>query len=280
MSNLIKYQFVNLDGKDAVLIDNNEENERFTPLKDQRVKIQTVSEMEAEKALRQANGVESTPTDENGFMPGISTTKFDEQFRERQREAELRANDLLEEAKREAERICSEAEIAVDMARTNGYEEGKRQGYQDGMAAAEQELQQREQEIADSARRQKEELEECISSIEYKYVDVLVSLLRKLTGVVLEEKEDLLLYLIQTTAGELEASNNFKIRVSPEDVYFLEARRAELLAVLGQGVNLEFIEEKGLEKGQCIIETDSQMVDCSFQTQLDTLIRDLRMLVH
>lgn len=207
-------------------------------------------------------------------------TNFDEQFRERQREAELRANDVIEEAKREAERICSEAEIAVDVARTNGYEEGKQQGYQDGMAAAEKELQQREQEIADSARRQKEELDECIASIEYKYVDVLISLLRKLTGVVLEEKEDILLFLIQTTAGELEPSNNFKVRVSPEDVYFLEARRTELLAVLGQDVNLEFMEERGLEKGQCIIETDSQMVDCSFQTQLDTLIRDLRMLVH
>ena len=88
------------------------------------------------------------------------------------------------------------------------------------------------------------------------------------------------MYLIRMTAEELEPSKNYRIRVSSEDIYFVESHRTELADFIGDEVSLEFMEEKGLEKGQCIIETDSQMVDCGFQTQLDMLIRDLKMLVN
>ncbi len=280
MSNLIKYQFVNLDGKDAVLIDNNPEKDRFTPLKERGVKIQTISEIEAQKALQQAKEIAEKPVDDQGFQAGVPMTNFDEMFQAHQKRAENRAGEVLEKAQKEAEQIRMEAQIAADAARASGYEEGKQQGYQDGLAAAEQEIQQREAELAEVARQQQEELAECIASIEYKYVDVLIALVKKLTGIVLEDKEDLILYLIQTTASELEPAQNYKVRISPEDIYFLEARRGDLVSYIGEEANLEFIEEKGLEKGQCIIETDNQMVDCSFQTQLDTLIRDLRMLVR
>ena len=148
------------------------------------------------------------------------------------------------------------------------------------MAAAEQDIRQKEAELVESARMQREEYASCLAAIEGRYVDIVISLVRKLTGVVMEDKEDLILYLIRMTAEELEPSKNYRIRVSSEDIYFVESHRTELADFIGDEVFLEFIEEKGLEKGQCIIETDSQMVDCGFQTQLDMLIRDLKMLVN
>ena len=41
---------------------------------------------------------------------------------------------------------------------------------------------------------------------------------------------------------------------------------------------LEVQEEKGLLDGECIIETDTQMIDCGFRTQLENMISTLRML--
>lgn len=286
MSNLIKYQFVNLEGKDAVVINNNKESEKFVPLRDKKVRIQTVSQIEAEKALLHATGLahpeqekETKETDAE-FKSGLNVTNFDELFHEHQKKAEDKADQLLSKAREEAEKIRNEAVIAVDAARASAYEEGKNQGYQEGMAVAEQEIRQKEEELAESARLQREELEECMSSIEGRYVDIVISLVRKLTGILIEGKEDLILYLIRTAAGELEPSENYRIRVSTEDVYFLEGRRSELMQSLGEDVSLEFVGEKGLEKGQCIIETDTQMADCGFQTQLEHLVQDLRMLVH
>ena len=287
MSNLIKYPFVNMQGKKAVVIDNNDEDAaKFVPLRDDKIKIRTISEIEAEKALLRKNDEEAEENSagdsaqEGSFQSGLPVTNFDELLQEHTKEAENRADEIVEAARKQAEKIKDEALIAADAARASAYEEGKNQGYEEGIAAASQEIQQREEELAEAARQQREEFASCVAAIESKYVDIVVSLVRKLTGVIIEDKEDLILYLIRTTAQELEPSENYKIRVSSEDIYFLEARRGELADVIGDEVSLEFIEEKGLEKGQCIIETDSQMVDCGFQTQLDMLVRDLKMLVN
>lgn len=282
LSNLIKYPFVNMQGKEAVIINNNKEEAQFVPFQDKKVKIKTISEIEAEKVL-QAGKVQEDAEDEEEtaeFKAGLNVTNFDELLSEKQKEAEEEADHLKEQAREEAARIRDEAVVAAEAARNRGYEEGKEEGYQEGMELAKQEIAQREQELAEQERNQKEELTECILSIEEKYVDIVISLVKKLTGVVIEGKEDLILYLIQRAASELETSENYRIRVSSDDIYFLESHRTELSDSLGEDSFLEFVEEKGLEKGQCIIETDSQMADCGFETQLNTLIYDLKMLVR
>lgn len=293
MSNIIKYPFVDMRGKEAVIIDNNKDD-AFVPLFDRGSKsvaapktepdamqFKTISQIEAEKALRagQEDKEESSDTD-HGFRAGLPKTDFDQMLQERQKEAQDTADHLIEEAKKRAEKIAGDAQIAADAARASGYEEGKNQGYMDGMAAAEQEIQQREAELAENARLQREEFASCVAEIEVRYVDIVIALVRKLTGVVIEGRDDLILYLIRTAAQELEPSRTYKVRVSADDVYYLEAHQAEIADSIGDDVSIEFIGEKGLEKGQCILETDSQMVDCGFQTQLEMLVRDLKMLVN
>ena len=289
MSNVIKYPFVDIRGKEAVIIDNNN-NDSFVPLFHKQdmnaapgvdsdvMQFKTISQIEAEKVLAGSNP--EKPDGDSGFKSGLPVTDLNELIQERHREAEDKADRLIADAKEKAAKITRDAEIAADAARTSGYEEGKNQGYEDGMAAAEQDIRQKEAELVESARMQREEYASCLAAIEGRYVDIVISLVRKLTGVVMEDKEDLILYLIRMTAEELEPSKNYRIRVSSEDIYFVESHRTELADFIGDEVSLEFMEEKGLEKGQCIIETDSQMVDCGFQTQLDMLIRDLKMLVN
>lgn len=289
LSNLIKYPFVDMRGKETFIIDNNRQEDMFVPLSEGKKKLagvmefKTMSEIEAEKAL-QAAGLDVPQADsgekDGRFSAGLPVTDLDEELRKRQKEAEDAANQHIAEAKKKADKIKADAQIAADAARASGYEEGRNRGYEDGMAQAEQEIQQKEAELAESARMQREELASCLAGIEGKYVDVVIALVKKLTDVVIEDKKDLILYLIRTAAQDLEPSTNYKIRVSSDDVYYLEAHRAELSEYVGEGAAFEFVEEKGLEKGQCIIETDSQMADCGFQTQLDMLVRDLKMLVN
>ena len=52
LSNLIKYQFVDLDPYDTVKINNNDKKDNFIPLgKDGGISIETISQQEAEKAI-------------------------------------------------------------------------------------------------------------------------------------------------------------------------------------------------------------------------------------
>ena len=267
MSNLIKYQFVDLKPSDAVVINHNEKKDNFIPFgKSGGISIETIGQQEAEKAITLLHKEEVQDS------PSIS----EEEFQKSKEEAEF----LVEEAKREAQQLHEEAARQIQKEMQRAVEEGRNQGYQDGWSRAEQEIARKEKEIDDTARNQKRELEEYVDGIEKKYVDVLIALLQKLTGVLIEYRDDLMLYLIRTTVQDLEPSDYYCVRVSKEDIYEVESNKEQIIQELGQNVNLELVEEKGLEKGQCVIETQSQMVDCGFQTQLDTLIRDLKMLVH
>ena len=52
MSNLIKYQFVDLHPSDTVKINNNDKKDNFIPLgKDGGISIETIGQQEAEKAI-------------------------------------------------------------------------------------------------------------------------------------------------------------------------------------------------------------------------------------
>lgn len=269
MSNLIKYQFVDLHPSDTVMINHNDKKDNFIPLgKSGGISIETIGQQEAEKAilsLQQKENKESAPE-----------TISEEEYEKTKEEADF----LIEEAKKEAEQLRNEASQQIQEEMQRAIEESRNQGYQEGWQQAEQEIAQKEKELEDTARNQKRELEEYVNGIEKKYVDVLVALLQKLTGVLIEDRDDLILYLIQTTIRDLEPSDKYCIRVSGEDIYEVESKKEKILQELGEGVSLDLVEEKGLEKGQCVIETQSQMVDCGFQTQLDTLIRDLKMLVR
>lgn len=271
MSNLIKYQFVDLHPSDTVMINNNDKKDNFIPFgKDGGISIETIGQQEAEKAILSLQKVEN---EEMGAEPEIVSEEEYEKTREE-------AENLIEEAKNEAERLREDAAREIQQEKQRAIEEGRDQGYQEGWQQAGQEIAQKEKELDDTARNQKRELQEYVDGIEKKYVDVLVALLQKLTGVLIEDRDDLILYLIQTTIRDLEPSDKYCIRVSGDDIYEVESNKEKILQELGEGVSLDLIEEKGLEKGQCVIETQNQMVDCGFQTQLDTLIRDLKMLVH
>ena len=53
MSNLIKYQFVDLHPSDTVKINNNDKKDNFIPLgKDGGISIETIGQQEAEKAKK------------------------------------------------------------------------------------------------------------------------------------------------------------------------------------------------------------------------------------
>ena len=269
MSNLIKYQFVDLHPSDTVKINNNDKKDNFIPLgKDGGISIETIGQQEAEKAILSLQKKENNEAEPENIS--------EEEYEKTKEEAEF----LIEEAKNQAEQMRSEASRQIQEEMKRAVEDGRNQGYQEGWQQAEQEIAQREKELDDTARNQKRELEEYVDGIEKKYVDVLIALLQKLTGVLIEDRDDLILYLIQTTIRDLEPSDKYCIRVSGDDIYEVESNKEKIIQELGEGVSLDLVEEKGLEKGQCVIEPQSQMVDCGFQTQLDTLIRDLKMLVH
>ena len=269
MSNLIKYSFVDLKDKDTYVIDyEKEEKNSFVSFREKKADKPLVTEAEGGETVAESGE----------FEPGVPVRNFDDIFREQEDEAKKRAEEIIEEAGKQAEQILREAEEQIEAARSLAREEGFNQGRQEGIANGEEELNIRRQELEREKAENEKEFRQMLEEIEPKYAEILCSLLQKLTGILVTDKKDVMLHLIRSSMADLNPAKHYTIRVSTEDVMYVESHREEILLQTGGDVIVDVQEEKGLSTGECIIETDTQMLDCGFRTQLDNLVMTIRML--
>ncbi len=278
MSNLIKYPFVNLQGKEARVIQYDDQ-QKFVPLNQKKKTVKmSLEEAAEEKALRMME--EAAEPAEEEFAAGIPVANFDEMFHQKEAEAEREARTIVDSARETAEQILAEAREQVDTLREEARQEGIASGREEGLSLAQDELEQAEAELIARKKQQEQEFETMVQEMERHYVEILCSLIRKLTGVIMSDQKDVLLHLIRSGIADMEPAKHYTIRACTGDLFYIESNKNDILEQMGITGSLEVQEEKGLASGECIIETDTQMIDCGFQTQLDNLIRTLRMLVQ
>ncbi len=277
MSNVIKYPFVNMGGKDAVVI-RHEDEEKFTPLqKELKVLVRPADEVLAEEEKKKAAGEQARP-DAAKFAAGMPVVNFDELKAEKEEEARHEAEKILEEAREQADAIISGAESQAESVRQSAQEEGMRLGREEGMAQAQQEIEEKQRELQELKAAHESEYQQLIQELEPRYADILCSLVQKITGILATERKEVFLHLIHSGMEEIEPSSKYIIRVASKDMMFVESHKKDILEEIGGNVTLDIQEEKGLNENDCIIETDHQMVDCGFHTQLENLVNTLRML--
>lgn len=289
LSNLIKYPFVNFQKEEKVKLDYEKKEESFVPLhKDRRVIIRPLEEVEREEQERKArklsakksqNG-EVQAAEDDAFSPGVPLVNMDSVLEEKLQEAEKTAEQIINDAKERKEAVLRRAEEEADSVRQHAREEGIAEGRREGLARAEEENNRIREELEQEKIEHEQEYQALINDVERRYVEVLCSLLQKVTGVLFSDQKDILLHLIRSAIADMEPAERFTVRISPDDIYFVESHKEELLEKVGANVSINIQEEKGLLKEECIIETERQMVDCGLKTQLDNLISALRILAQ
>lgn len=226
---------------------------------------------------------EYVATDENVFREGLNATRIEHIADEYNENAQADFNkvyeDIVEDAKKEAEQIIQNAKLEGQKMCEQLYAEAKRKGYEEGKQAASVEL-----EIAKKHFREQEvnlniEYQQKLSNLEPDICSILIELLDKLTGIVIEDKKDIILYLIHNALLHSDSSKSYVIKVSMDDYEYVLSKKDELLEyVSGDSIVFEISLDRELNKNQCLIETDSSVIDCSLDIQLSSLIQDIKML--
>lgn len=264
MSNLIKsvYFHVNPD-EGARKIDSDSQVLQFVP--------ELLQQEEQEQ--------EETSGEFQAGMNVLNMNDVRQEERERiEREASEQIQLLQEQAKQEAEALIEEAKREADQIRTDAYEEGKAQGFSEGQELARQQLEEQKEQFRLQMEQKQKELEEQELSLEPKFADIMAALIEKITGVVCQDKKEIIIYLIHQALRQLEKAKNVTLRVSKSDILMVSAHKEELRECLADGVEFDVTEDDSLEANQCIIETDNKMVDCSLDVQLQNVKEQIRLL--
>lgn len=275
MSNLIKSVYFSVDPSKVRLIDSDEQIEEYIPSIFERE--------EAEDFHFQTFGESLSEGEGENHSDGLSVISMNDVAREEREKisAELQQEreDILTMARQEAEEIVEQARAQAGMIQEQARAEGEKLGREEGKIQAALELEQKRQELEEEYQGLCQELEKQREELEPVFANLVASLVRKITGVVCENKKDVILYLIGNAVRNLEKTKQIIIRVSKRDMGRVSSRKATFKSLAKDVQELDVVEDASLEENQCIIETDSKVIDCSLDAQLENLEEHIKMLV-
>lgn len=275
MSNLLKRSYV--INKDERVIDYNDLIKK---------KIQTImeskhNEMDADGFI---NGLHADVVEELISDDGTADALTDDAaMGEQQAAASLEnanaeAERIIEEARLQAEQIIADANKNADAA----FEEAKQNGYYEGNEKAQEEMNIKQAQLEAEFDNKRKELEQEYNnlkeSIEPELVEVITDVFRKVTGVVAEDNQEIILHLINDVMHNADGSRDYVIKVSPDDYKFLVNNQGKIYCAMSREVNIDIVEDATLERNQCMIETNTGIFNCSLDIELNNLIKNIKLL--
>lgn len=277
MSNLIKSAFFNIEQEDKKIIDSDSHVEEFIP-NIFSAAIENNSDNESEDFSYQ-DGKENI---EASYHDGMSVIRIDDVLEEEKQKLEeenrQKAAEIIEEANAKASEIINEANENSDRIKKEAYEEGVNQGLSDGRQQAQEEADMLRKEFESECDKRIAQITQYENSLESRFADILIGLITKITGVVCEDKKDVIIYLIDNALHNVSKSKEITIRVSKNDIMTVKSEKDKFLSELSDDVSFDIVEDDSLSENQCIIETESGVIDCSLDAQLDNLKEQLRLI--
>ena len=197
--------------------------------------------------------------------------------------------ELIEQAREEIEIMHRNAESEINSMRNEmlaqAREEGKRMGYEEGMAQAQNEYAGRQAELEREYASRMETLnssyEKRLEEMEPEMMSLMTELYDHIFDIDLKEYKNILIHLIDRALHRIDTCENYIVRVSREDFSHVSGQKqAVLMGCIASSATLEVIEDMTLAPNECLIETESGLYDCGVGTELKELKKRLRLLSY
>lgn len=276
MSNLIKSVYFNVAQDDKRIIDSDSHVDEYIPnIFSAPVERQEINDF-------QAMSFDEETEHNVEFQDGMNVIKVDDMLEEEKQklseENEKAAAKIIEEAQAKADQIINDANEYAETIKNNAYEEGMNQGLEEGRVRAKAEQEQLKAEFEEECSKRYDEISKYENSLEEKFADIMIKLISKITGVLCEDRKDVIIFLIDNALHNVSKSKNITIRVSNEDFANVNSAKDKLKEKLSSDTELDIAEDSNLSENQCIIETDSGIIDCSLDAQIDNLKEKIRLI--
>lgn len=184
-------------------------------------------------------------------------------------DAQVQADQIVADAKEQAEQILQEAERE---GFAHGKADGLKQGAEEAKSSMEEELEQRKKELTAN-------YEKMVSSIEPEMVDTLTRIYEHVFHVNFGSDKAIVLHLLQSALSRLDSNQGFIVHISSDDYdEVMDEKDMLRQCVTNPNTTMDIIEDTMLKAGECMIETEGGIFDCSLGTELSELSRKLKLL--
>jgi flagellar assembly protein FliH len=187
------------------------------------------------------------------------------------RDAESAAEKALREAEAKIQAFEAEAKARVDevtkAAHKEGFDQGREEGYKEGKNEVER-LVDRLHIILDRAMDKRGEI---LEQTEAQVVELVLLIARKVVKTISENQKNVVLSNVAQALRKLKTRSDVIIRVNLADLQLTTEHAKDFIESAENAKKLSIVEDMGVDRGGCIIETDFGEIDARIQSQLHEL---------
>lgn len=214
-------------------------------------------------------------------------------------EARKQADSILQEAEKKAEEILQEANIQAEKIKaqaTNdgysaGFENGKQEGYSQGYSQGQEEATQAiydkmQAEIENAVKKAEKiialaenEVNNNLMEAERTIIDIILETVNKVLADEVIKNPSVILPIVHQALEKVCNQDQIVIRVNPECYDVLLEKKSELQKIVMSGQPLVIKADSSLAMGDCVIDTQSGMVDARLSTKIEQLEKTVRNLL-
>jgi len=193
-------------------------------------------------------------------------------------DARNQAQAIIDDANAQAQEILNAAQLNADAMKNLARQDGEKEGYNEGTQRAALELQDSQQQMRAEVERVQNEYMERQLHMEREIVEMCLPVFEHVFAAELSGRKDVIYHLLDHCIMKIERTGQMQIKVSDANAEYIKSKKEEIQGKVGAEVGLDIIADPLLNDDQCIIETDGGIFDCSIDTELDNLIREIRAL--
>lgn len=272
MSNVIKYNYIRIEGNESKNVTSNYDG--F---------FQTVGQVVPRENLVQVNDI---PEEESQDIGELLTSprsvseaaRLENVLREQEEFLNSRVDAVIAEANIKAGMIIEQANDNARHIYENSKKDGFDAGYEQGMKAAQDELAKVKAHYESLVHENEEILMKESQMLEAKVVDTVCKVLDNITGICISQYETAIVSMIAKALQKGENSNSYYIRVSAKDYPVVASHKSELMECVREDALMDILPDGDMLPNQCLIETDGNVIDASLDEQLNNLKTNLKLL--
>lgn len=193
-------------------------------------------------------------------------------------QARMEAEQIIADANSQAQEILSAAQLNADAMKNLARQDGEKEGYNEGTQRAAVELQNSQAQMQAEIDRIQNEFMERQLQMEREIVEMCLPVFEHVFSAELSGRKEVIYHLLDHCIMKIERTGQMQIKVSDANAEFIKSKKDEIQGKVGAEVGLDIIADPLLNDSQCIIETDGGIFDCSIDTELDNLIREIKAL--
>ncbi len=175
-----------------------------------------------------------------------------------------KANQILRDAHLQAQQIRQQA-------REEGYTHGLQQARQEMEQAFQLQVLRLQEEVTAFLNQLQQRFEAYLQSTEPQVLELVMEIARKVVRDELRQHPEHVLNVVRDTLRRVKGFGTVRVRVHPSDLERVRQFRTSLLTVLEGAEGIEVVEDRRVEAGSCVVETEHGTYDARLSTQFEEI---------